>query len=207
MKRLVNFVKTTLLGGAIVILPAALMLFLLQWIFSLITAALSPITDVLINQYKMPHFIAGFLSVSVILVLCFVVGMVVKTRLGKWLYDRLEIFFLHRVPGYLMIKDTVGLFFNSKKSPFSSVALVRIYGNDTLMSAFVTDEHDNGMTTVFVPTGPNPTSGNIFHLKSENVFPLNISVEDAMRSIIGCGAGTGKLMDAYARTLREGERS
>lgn len=205
MKKIMTFIRTTLLGGAIVILPAALMLFLLQWVFKWIVTAIRPITDVLIDQYNMPHFIAGVIAVSVILLLCFVVGILVKTKLGKWLYDSLESFFLHRMPGYLMIKDTVALFFNSKKSPFSSVALVRIYGNDTMMSAFVTDEHDNGIVTVFVPTGPNPTSGNIFHLSRDNVFPLKISVEDAMRSIIGCGAGSGKLMEAYQNAYGKGD--
>ena len=197
MQRLMNFVKTTLLGGAVVMLPFALMMFLFQWILKWITALISPFADILIEKHNMPEFIATIIGLFIIFTLCFVVGIMVKTRLGKWFYEKTEMFFLHKVPGYLMIKDTVGLFFNNTKTPFSSVALVRIYSNATLMSAFITDDHMDGRTTVFVPTGPNPTSGNIYHLDAENVYPLNISVEDAMRSIIGCGAGSAKLLEVY----------
>ena len=48
-----------------------------------------------------------------------------------------------------------------------------------------------------MPTGPNPTSGLIFHLRGEYVHPVDIPVQDAMRSIISCGAGTSRLMQRY----------
>lgn len=62
------------------------------------------------------------------------------------------------------------------------------------MTAFVTEQHVDGSYSVFVPTGPNPTSGNIYHLKKKYVHLVDVSVEDAMRSIISCGAGSGKLL-------------
>jgi uncharacterized membrane protein len=65
------------------------------------------------------------------------------------------------------------------------------------MTAFITDEHEDGRTTVFVPTGPNPTSGNIYHLNSDQVFPIDIPVEDAIRTIIGVGNGSRKLLKIY----------
>ena len=79
-----------------------------------------------------------------------------------------------------------------KKFPFSSVVLVQMYDNETLMTGFITDEYPDGRCSVFVPTGPNPTTGFIFHLKSEYVHPGNVSVEEANRSMISCGAGMGK---------------
>jgi uncharacterized membrane protein len=126
---------------------------------------------------------------------CFVIGFVVRTSLGKWLYNTVESRFLKKVPGYSLIKETVSQFLGGKKAPFSSVALVQIYGNETMVSAFVTDSHDDGSYTVFVPTGPNPTSGNIYHLKGKWVHPVDVSVEDTMRSIISCGAGSSMLIE------------
>ncbi len=117
-----------------------------------------------------------------------------RTRLGKWLYSVLESMVFLKVPGYSLIKETVSQFLGKKKSPFSSVALVQIFGNETLVSAFITDEHKDGTRTVFVPTGPNPTSGNIYHLPQNCVHPIDVSVEDAMRSILSCGAGSSVLM-------------
>jgi uncharacterized membrane protein len=48
-----------------------------------------------------------------------------------------------------------------------------------------------------MPTGPNPTSGLIFHLEGKYVHPVEIPVQDAMRSIISCGVGTAKLLQAH----------
>ena len=53
-----------------------------------------------------------------------------------------------------MVKETVNQLFNRKVSPFSSVALIQIFQNETLVTGFVTDEHEDDMSTVFVPTGP-----------------------------------------------------
>jgi uncharacterized membrane protein len=86
------------------------------------------------------------------------------------------------------------------------VALVRLFGNETLVSAFVTETHPDGSYTVFMPTGPNPTSGNIYHVPGENVFPVDVSVEDTMRSIISCGAGSSTLVaKLIARHRAEGQ--
>ena len=88
-------------------------------------------------------------------------------------------------------------FIGKKKSPFSSVALVQVFGNETLMTAFITDTHDSGRYTVFVPTGPNPTTGFVFHLPKKSVHPIRVTVEEAFRSVIGCGAGSTNIIDVF----------
>jgi len=80
-------------------------------------------------------------------------GFLVRTKPGKWLHLFLESRLLMRAAGYSLIQETVQQFLGAKKSPFSSVALVRIFGNETLVSAFITDEHADGSFPVFVPTG------------------------------------------------------
>jgi uncharacterized membrane protein len=158
-----------------------------------VTNLLSPITSVIIDRYEWHTLLANVIVLSLIVVTCFFVGVFVKTRLGKWIYETMERWIFHKTPGYVMIKETLMQFFGNEKLPFSDVALVRIYDSDTLMTAYVADKL-NGYYTVFVPTGPNPTSGNIFHLKEDRVQIVSVSIEEAMRSIISCGAGSSKLI-------------
>lgn len=202
MKRLKNFFISALIGGLLVVLPLGIMIAIVAWIFSQVHKAISPLTKLLIEQSTLQGIVADILVVSLIVVACFMVGVLVRTRLGKWIYHTLESSFLKKTPGYTLIKETVFQFLGNKKSPFSSVALVKIYGNDTLVSAFVTDTSESGICNVFVPTGPNPTSGNIFHLDSQYVFPVDIPVEDAMRSIISCGAGSSTLISKMEKSLK-----
>ncbi|MEJ2082766.1 MAG: hypothetical protein P8Y94_11490 [Acidobacteriota bacterium] len=57
----------------------------------------------------------------------------------------------------------------------------------------------SGWKTAFIPTGPNPTTGYIVHLPGHDVFPIEVRVEDAIRSVISCGAGSASLIDAHLR--------
>ncbi len=200
MKRIRDFLKTSLLGGLVVILPVAILIFVFKWIFNLVTNMVQPLTDLVLERSQMQEILADILVIAVILTLCFVIGVFVRTRLGKWIFQTLENKILKIAPGYSLIKETVMQFIGSKKSPFSSVALVQIFANETLASAFVTDTHEDGSYTVFVPTGPNPTSGNIYHLAARFVHPVDVPVEDAMRSIISCGAGSTKLIKALSKS-------
>lgn len=203
MNKFKEFIKSTLIGGLLVVLPLGILLAIVAWLFSQVRKAITPLTRIVMEKSPMQELVAALLVITVIIAACFAIGILVRTRLGKWLFHTLETYILKKAPGYSLIKETVFQFLGTKKSPFSSVALVRLYGNDTLVSAFVTDTHENGTCTVFVPTGPNPTSGNIFHVPATCVFPVDIPVEDAMRSIISCGAGSAKLIESMKKLKSE----
>ena len=197
MKVLQTFIKTSLLGGFVVILPVAILVGAFKWIFNFITNIIQPLTNILVVKSDIKEIIGHLLVIAIILIICFILGVIVKTRIGKFLYDSLEQSLLQKIPGYSLVKDTVLQFLGNKKSPFSSVALANIFGNDTMVTAFITDEHADGSFSIFVPTGPNPTSGNIYHLKSEYVHKIDASIEDTMRSIISCGSGSNTLIQQF----------
>ena len=123
-------------------------------------------------------------------------GVIVKTKQGEIIHKSLEQYLIKKAPGYNMIKQVLDQFLGRDKTPFTSVALVRPFANDTYVTAFVTTEHPNGMYTVFVPTGPNPTTGFIFHLEAKYVQKVNVSIEKTMQTIISCGAGSTPIIDA-----------
>lgn len=197
MNKIKTFIRTSLLGGLVVILPVTILIFAAKWIFNLVTNMIQPLTNILLKSFSLPEIFADIIVIAVILAVCFIVGIFVRTQLGKWIYQTIENRVLKVAPGYNLIKETVLQFIGNKKPPFSSVALVQIYQNDTMATAFVTDTHADGSYTVFVPTGPNPTSGNIFHLKEEYVHLIDVPVESTMRSIISCGAGSTQLIEKF----------
>lgn len=203
MKRLREFFKSAVIGGLLVVLPSAIFLFIVNWLFGAVANVISPITSRVTHKLALQDdtavVVVNVLVIILLVLICFAVGVLVRTKFGKWVFLALEKNVLLKAPGYSLIKETVAQFLGSKKSPFSSVALVQIFGNDTMVSAFVTDEHENGRVTVFVPTGPNPTSGNIYHLPAKYVHPVDVPVEDAMRSIISCGAGSTLLVHGIAQ--------
>lgn len=195
MSRIKKFIKTTLLGGIGILLPVLLTAFFLTWLFDIITGIISPITKVLVEQERFHQSFADGLVILIIIILCFIVGLVIKTQVGHFIHDTVEKRILKIMPGYTLFRSTIKQFLGQKKSPFSRVALVQPYGNSTLMTGFITDEHPSGYYTVFVPSALNPTTGFIFHIEKENVTLVDVSVEDTMRSIITCGSGSCKLLN------------
>ncbi|MBL6991194.1 MAG: DUF502 domain-containing protein [Bacteriovoracaceae bacterium] len=197
MQRIKSFIFTSVLGGLTVILPIAVIIMVFNWVFWKVTNLIQPVTNMLMAKMKfhISEVLADLIVIGLIIVACFLVGLIERTKLGHFIFKSIEDPWLLKIPGYKIIKETILQFIGDQSSPFSSVALARIFGNQTKVTCFVTDEHPDGSYTVFVPTGPNPTSGNIYHLEAQFVQKLtNCSVEDTMRSIIACGAGSKKLL-------------
>jgi uncharacterized membrane protein len=201
MERLKKFIKTTLLGGIGVILPVIIIAYVFYWVFSFLTGAVRPLAEQIFKRTAIQGLAADMLTILIIVGACFAVGLLVKSTLGKVIHKIIEDEFLKKIPGYGVVTDTVKYFTSAKKTPFSQVALIKPFGNDTMMTGFITDHH-KGSYTVFIPTGPNPTSGNIMHLKKELVIKVDTPVEDAMQSILGGGAGSNKLVKAIKKKKR-----
>ena len=195
-KRIRNFLRTTLIGGAVALAPLTLMILLFRWMINIIGRTLTPLVETIMqdpdpNPYF--KFALYVITAAAILLFFFIIGLVVRTRMVKFL-NRAEDRYLQKIPGYKLAKETVQQFFGKNRSFFKEVVLVDIYNSGVLMTGFITD--DQGSTiTVFVPTGPNPTSGLIYHVPAERVTKTGSAVDLAMKTIISCGAGSSEVFE------------
>lgn len=140
--------------------------------------------------------IAGLLAG---LVLIFFLGVFLATFLGNKVYAMWE-GFLSRAPLvrdiYPYAKQFTG-FFAAEKSPidFKGVVLVPYPGPNLYTLGFVTGEGMRvlnealGKTflAVFLPTSPTPFTGYVAFVPKEDMVPVPISIEEAMRFIVSCG--------------------
>lgn len=194
-----QFIKTSLFGGLVVILPVAILGFFLKWLFKTITDLIQPITDYFSSIYPLPEVVADVLVILIILLMCFALGIIVRTKMGNILHNMFDNVLQQLAPGYRMVKEVVvQIFGKSEDSPFANgmVARVKLFGVDcpTEVTALITDHHTDGTYTIFMPTGPNPTSGNIYHVQeSQVVLCPEVKLDSAMRTVISCGAGSGDL--------------
>ncbi|MGI9256261.1 MAG: DUF502 domain-containing protein [Salinispira sp.] len=196
-KRLGRFITTVFIGGIGVIFPVVVLFFFFGWLFRIISTAILPIT-MQINQWlNISVSLASILSIVVILTSCFFIGLFVKTKTGHFVHNKLEKYFLSRIPGYRLLREAAKPFFNPEKSViFTKPVLIRPYANDTWMTAFITDHHTPSKTyTAFVPTSPNPTNGLVFHVPEDRVQFLDSSFEEIMRSVVAGGSGSAVLLE------------
>lgn len=200
LQRIQSFLKLTLLGGLTVVLPIALFLLIFQWLVGAVTDGLEPFTSLITDRSEMREDIATVLALAAILGACFVIGLLLKTRVGAWLHDQVDQLLTRFAPGYKSIRELVTQLLGGSGDASllnGEVCLARIFGADSpvTVTAIVTSRHSNGLFTVYVPTAPIPTSGMIYHVAPECVELLpHISVEEAMRTIIACGTGSAELL-------------
>lgn len=199
MRRIKNFLTTTLIGGLVVILPIAIFVFFVNFLIGFVNNLLQPIAGIISRIFAdWSDIVAQIISFLVVIAFCFMVGIFIRTRIGNNIFSYIEKQWLLKLPLYGTIKETIKQFFGNEKTPFTKVVLVDIFNNGTRMTGFVTDELPNGKLTIFVPTGPNPTNGFIFHVDEEQVEYLDTNTEDAMRSIIGVGVGSADALNIKA---------
>ena len=200
MKRILSFIKLTLLGGVAVLLPILVLYFIFTWVIELITNIVEPLSVFIQKKMDISAAVSDVFSIILLLMLFFIIGLVIKTRYGRLINRYIEIKFFYKIPGYTTIKDVFNQFFSSKRTAFKDVALVNLFNSDTQVTAFITD-YKSGIYTVFVPTGPNPTSGMIYHLPENQIIKTSATVEEGMRSIISCGAGSSKIIGKQEKKL------
>ena len=180
--------------------PLTLIILLFRWVINLIGRGLTPLVDTILqdpNPNPYFKFAIYLLSFAAILFFFFLIGLVIRSRWFRFL-NRAEDRYLVKLPGYKIAKETVQQFFGKHKSFFKEVVLIDIFSTGVLMSGFITEDHGE-MITVFVPTGPNPTSGNIYHLPKERVLKTTASVEVGMKTIISCGAGSSEVFASLTK--------
>lgn len=199
MTRFKTLVKKSLIGGVLVLLPLVILGSVFRWIFFFVTDLIQPLTSYFSQHYQLPELAADLIVIFIIMLICFSIGTLVSTSIGGWLHNHFDKYLAKLAPGYRLIKEIVTqILGDSESSPFSKgeVVRVKLFGElvGTTVTALVTAKHDDGTVTIFMPTGPNPTSGNIYHVPDSLVtYYPDASVEKMMKSIIACGAGSDQL--------------
>ena len=199
MNKIKSYVGLALLGGLLVILPVTLFVLLGRWLLQSLGSLIAPVSDPLKELFGWPALTSDVLVVSLFLVICILIGILVRTAIGRWLHKVVDQLLVRLAPGYKTIRAMVRqLLGGDGTGPLSGeVVLAQIYGKNcsTSVTGIVTSKHKSGLVTVYVPTAPVPTSGLTYHLPADAVQYLpEVTVEEAMRTIIACGAGTADML-------------
>lgn len=101
MQNIFSFVKTTLLGGVLVVLPAWLTVLLLVKVLMKLEVFVKPVSSHLPQQAAHPRIIA----ILLLLALCFAVGAILHTAIGQQIERALEDKVLSHLPGYRTLRS------------------------------------------------------------------------------------------------------
>jgi uncharacterized membrane protein len=190
MKFVREFVVSALVGGVVVVLPIYLAVLMLLKAMQSVAALVRPLAMLL------PSWLAaeGLLSLVVVLFVCCLVGIAVRTTMGKAVRARIERSLLEKIPGYALFRSLTQRVAGEGRESEWLPALAEI--EDALVPAFIIEELGDGRFTVFVPSVPTPLAGAVYILDRKRVHPLDVPFTDAIKSVSRWGAGSKDLVAA-----------
>jgi uncharacterized membrane protein len=190
MKYVREFITSTIVGGLFIVVPVYLATLLMLKGMKSVASLVRPLAVLV------PDWIPAERLFSLILVisLCFLVGLVVRTQSGQVVRERMEKVFFDRLPGYSLLRSLTQRMAGDSDENAWQPALVEI--EDALVPAFIIEELNDGRLTVFVPSVPTPLAGAVYILRRERVHILDVPFTQAIRSVSRWGSGSKDLVAA-----------
>ena len=193
MKRLGNFLKTTVLGGFFALLPVVLVIELLGKAMQFAQKVTAPVVRLF------PQFITQKLKFPILLavvflgLICFVAGLLVQSTLARATSGWVEHYLLLHLPGYRAIKGlTQSLSGTSEAGAFKPALLVSDGGQREL--AYLIGDHGNGQATVMLPSSPTPMAGSVKIVARDQIEILDARLSEVTRVLNQWGVGTRELL-------------
>jgi len=183
MKYTWEFVKNTLVGGLLVVVPLYLALLLLLKAMQSVAGLVRPFAKLLPASIPAENI----LSLLLVLSLCFLIGLAIRTATGRAIRERIEKSLFERIPGYALIRSLTQRLAGESRENVWQPALAEI--EEALVPAFIIEELADGSFTVFVPSIPTPLAGAVYVLSRDRVHPLDVPFTQAIQTISRWGAG------------------
>jgi len=198
MKKIINTLKKYFLSGMLVVVPLILTYILLKFLFESIDDILGPAIEHLFGFYI---YGLGVLSTVLIILLA---GLLTRNIIGSRLY-RIWDKFLAKVPLIRPIYFSAKQLLESIAMPsidsFKGVVMVEyprkgIYSLGFLSNRLVIekDKVKDKYVSVFIPSTPTPISGMVILFLEEDIFPLDMTVEEGVKFLVSGGVVSPKTL-------------
>jgi uncharacterized membrane protein len=189
-----EFVKVTLVGGLLVIVPVCLVVMLLLKVFSTVVELVHPLAARLPTGVRF----ANFVSLLLIVAACFIVGLLVRTPTGRRAGAFMDRRVLGRVPGYSLLQTVTQRMAGRREDHAMAPAFATFEG--ALVPAFIIEEHRDGHYTVFVPAAPTPGVGAVYILPRERVHIVDVPFHRMVACVSNWGTNLRDLVPSIRRS-------
>ena len=183
--------KSTLLAGILTLVPLGVTYFVLRFLFITLDGWLAPVVSRILSE----KYVTGMGLLATIL-LVYLTGVIVSNFVGRKLIGLGEKV-LNRIPlvrdVYAPVRQLVQMVLGPEHSnKFKRVVAIESPHRSMRIIGFVTGQmYEDGnsvpLTSVFVPTSPNPTTGVLLFCNSDILRETNLKPETAMKMLVSGG--------------------
>ena len=193
MNKIIEFFKTTILGGLFVLLPIILLYLALGEVMGVLVAMATPFADLFFpGQFEDTQFPA-LVALALLIGVSFILGLVMLSETSRRFGNWIERTILGRLPAYNAMKSlTTGFSDSQQESAFKPALLKSADGEKELV--YIVEDHGNGNLTVMLPWTPTPFAGVIKIVPKARVEPLDTSMTKVTEALSQWGIGAKNLL-------------
>jgi uncharacterized membrane protein len=205
---MIGFLKRHFLTGLLTIAPLAITLWVLWRFYELVSATMRPWLERLpALSAAYPDFFLTLLGFLVFMLLIVLIGVMMRSLFGLAVLRLVERA-VEQIPVvksmYSGTKQVAAVFLQDQRTAFQRVVLFEYPRPGLFSMGLVTrDEPQDPLVNIFLPTTPNPTSGFLLLVPREDVRPVNVTVEEAIKLIV---SGGSVMTSEQARQIAEDAR-
>jgi len=182
-------IKANIIYGLLFLVPLAVVILAVEKLTKILSAFAEP--------FGLRGAFAGLVVIFIVLVfalvIAYVVGAFVRTRVGKWSFQKVEKVVLEQVPGYQIVDKVLKGFLN-EQTAYPAVT-VDLYGPGISAFGLIMDELEDGRLIIFLPSSPALTVGNVMVVDPDRVTRLDSGAKDIAQFLSQWGVGAHEVMD------------
>lgn len=189
-----ELIKKYFFTGLILLIPLWITIYIVWLFIKLISNISTPFIIALFYTFKLQEneFLIFLISFIISLIIIWFIGYFANTVIGKTLLKNLE-FYFYKIPIikdiYTSAKKLIYFFTEQKELKDKQVVLVEYPRKDCYTIGIVTLKIENKIG-VFIPSTPNPTTGYLIFVSPQEVKPIELSIEEALKIIVSGGIST-----------------
>ena len=186
-----NFLKTTVIGGLIFLVPLVILGLIIAKAISFMMVLAEPMADIMPVDSIGGIALVNVVALLIVIMICFLAGLVARSRRARKLAETVEEKILQRIPGYMMIKGVKTALKPDDDTDLKPVLVS--FGSSARLGLEIERTGDN-QSVVYFPGSPNAWSGIVQIVSSDQARYLDVPLMSVIERAEQLGHGTGKLL-------------
>lgn len=200
MQGIKSFLKATLVGGCMFLVPVVLVLIVAGKGMQFAGKIAVPVARTLPVSHVGGVAVATLIAATILLVIALLAGLAARTGPGRRLTHWFEESLLGGLPQYRMVKSLAEGLTQIESGTGMQPVLMR--GDEGWMLGYQVEVLPGDWRVIFLPASPTPMSGNVLYVEGARVQPLAISMREAMVLVKRLGIGSAESLRGVALDAR-----
>ena len=192
MDKFVDFLKTTIVGGLVFLVPLVLVSMVLKRGLEIASRVAKPVVENF-PAHQVAGVALGTIAAALLLtIVAFAAGLAARTERGRAITRWVGESVLGAMPQYRVVTSMAEGLTKIEQGDGLRPALVAI--DDVWQVCYVLEELEHGWVAIFIPQAPTPMSGNVLYVTEDRLRRLDIGIGAAMQLVKRMGAGSAEAL-------------